>query len=147
MTAYPHAGPVQVSVEGRPKFLARLGSLKDRKAAKILGASTGEGAGGGLVVIPGGQPGPAAPGPAMRDSLLKLEVTATVVVAEKTLRLSEVMALKTGDVMEFGRPADDPLELRVSGRPVAAGTAVRIGERFGLKVTSVGSGAPGRSGT
>ena len=36
--------------------------------------------------------------------------------------------------------ADDPLELRVSGRTVAEGTAVRIGERFGLKLTSVGRG-------
>jgi len=95
-------------------------------------------------VIPGGQAGPAAPGPSMRESLLRLEVTATVVLAEKTVKLRDVMRLKAGDVMEFGRTADDPLELRVSGRPVATGTAVKIGERFGLKVTAVGGCAAGR---
>jgi flagellar motor switch protein FliM len=145
VTTLPHSGPVQVSVEGRPKFLARLGSLKDRKAAKILAeAAEAPEPAGELRVIPGGQAGPAAPGPSMRESLLRLEVTATVVLAEKTVKLRDVMGLKAGDVMEFGRPADDPLELRVSGRPVAAGTAVKIGERFGLKVTAVGGGAAGR---
>lgn len=145
VTALPHAGPVQVSVEGRLKFLARLGSLKDRKAAKIIAAASEvptEPA-GVLTVIAGGQAGPAAPGPSMREALLRLEVRATVVLAEKSMKLQDLTALKSGDVMEFGNPADDPLELRVSGRAVATGTAVRIGERFGLKVTAVG----GRAGT
>jgi len=140
VTPYPHAGPVQVSVEGRLKFLARLGSLKDRKAAKIVGsaADAPAEASGELTVMPGGAAGPAAPGPSMRDSLLRMPVRATVVLGEKTLRLSDVMGMKAGDVMEFGGAADDPLELRVSGRPVATGTAVRIGEQFGFKVLAVG---------
>jgi flagellar motor switch protein FliM len=140
VTTLPHTGPVQVSVEGRLKFLARLGSLKDRKAAKIVAsaADVPPEPAGELTVIPGGQAGPAAPGPSMRESLMKLEVKATVVLAEKSVKLQELMALKAGDVMVFGKPADDPLELRVSGRPVATGTAVRMGERFGLKVISVG---------
>ncbi|HLY73129.1 MAG TPA: FliM/FliN family flagellar motor switch protein [Planctomycetota bacterium] len=147
VTSHPHADPVQVSVEGRLKFLARLGSLKDRKAAKIV-ASTSDAPTeptGDLKVMPGGEAGPAAPGPSVREALLKLAVTATVVLAEKSVKLQEVMALKAGDVMEFGRSADDPLELRVSGRPIATGTAVRIGEQFGLKVISVGGRLAGPS--
>jgi flagellar motor switch protein FliN/FliY len=142
VTSHPVADPVQVSVEGRLKFQARLGSLKDRKAAKIVGAAS-EGPtepAGELRVLPGGQAGPAAPGPSVREALLKLPLTATVVLAEKVVKLQDVMALKAGDVMEFGRAADEPLELRVSGRLIAVGTAVRIGEQFGLKVISVGGG-------
>lgn len=140
VTPHPHSGPVQVSVEGRLKFTARLGSLKDRKAAKITGsaADAPAEASGSMTVMPGGGTGPAAPGPSMRESLLRMPVTATVVLAEKTLRLRDVMAMKAGDVLEFGGAADDPLELRVSGRPVATGTAVRIGEQFGFKVLAVG---------
>lgn len=145
VTGHPHSGPVQVSVEGRLKFLARLGSLKDRKAAKIVASSSESPAepAGELVVLPGGAPGPAAPGPSVREALLRMPVTATVVLAEKPVKLEEVMALKAGDVMEFGRSADDPLELRISGRTIATGTAVKIGEQFGLKVIAVGGGGSG----
>ncbi|HVR85468.1 MAG TPA: FliM/FliN family flagellar motor switch protein, partial [Planctomycetota bacterium] len=147
VTPHPYADPVQVSVEGRLKFLARLGSLKEHRAAKILASAPDAPASpaGEMKVMPGGQAGPAAPGPSLRESLLKLPVTATVVLAEKSVKLQDVMALKAGDVMEFGRSADDPLELRVSGRSIARGTAVRIGDQFGLKVMSVGGG-PGASG-
>ncbi|HEV3025934.1 MAG TPA: FliM/FliN family flagellar motor switch protein [Planctomycetota bacterium] len=147
VTPHPYADPVQVSVEGRLKFLARLGSLKERKAAKILASAAEAPASpaGEMKVMPGGQAGPAAPGPSLREALLKLPVTATVVLAEKSVKLQDVLALKAGDVMEFGRSADDPLELRVSGRSIAKGTAVRIGDQFGLKLLSVGGG-PGASG-
>jgi len=140
VTSHSVADPVQVSVEGRLKFLARLGSLKDRKAAKIVGAASDAPAeqAGELRVLPGGQAGPAAPGPSVREALLKLPLLATVVLGERSVKLQEVMALKAGDVMELGRSADEPLELRVSGRLIAIGTAVRIGEQFGLKVMSVG---------
>lgn len=136
VTSHPAAGPVWVSVEGRRKFLARLGSLKDRKAAKIVGAAEGEGSPEGEVsVIRSGEGGPGAS--SLKESLRQLSLEATVVLAEKRVGLKDVMGLKCGDVMEFSRAADDLLELRVSGRTIAEGTAVRIGERFGLKVTSV----------
>ncbi|HLY09551.1 MAG TPA: FliM/FliN family flagellar motor switch protein [Planctomycetota bacterium] len=148
VTSLPHAAPVQVSVEGRLKFLARLGSLKEHKAAKIVAAAADSPVepAGELKVLPGGQAGPAAPGPSMRESLLKLVVTATVVLAEKSVKLQDVLTLKPGDVMEFGRSVDEPLELRVSGRPIATGIAVKIGDRFGLKVSGVGGGGPAKAG-
>ena len=142
VTAHPHAGPVWVHVEGRRKFLARLGSLKDRKAAKIVSAAEGEGGPEGEVSVirsGEGKPGPSA----LKESLRHLSLEATVVLAEKRVGLKDVMGLKPGDVMEFGQAADDLLELRVSGRTIAEGTAVRIGERFGLKVTSMRAGRPG----
>jgi flagellar motor switch protein FliM len=141
VTSHPHAGPVWVSVEGRRKFLARLGSLKDKKAAKIVGPAEGEGGPEGEISVI--RSGEGAPGPsALRESLRHLSLEATVVLAEKKVGLKDVMSLKAGDVMEFGKAADDLLELRVSGRTIAEGTPVRIGEQFGLKVTSM---RPGRA--
>lgn len=146
VTGHPHQGPVWVSVEGRRKFLARLGSLRDRKAAKIVTAADEDEVPAGEVTVI--KSGDASAGPsALKESLRHLAVEATVVLAEKRVGLKDVLALKPGDVMEFGRSADDPLELRISGRTVAEGTAVRIGEQFGLKVTSLKDGrAPGLLG-
>jgi flagellar motor switch protein FliM len=39
VTNHPHSGLVVVTVEGRKKFVARLGSLKDRKAVKVIAAA------------------------------------------------------------------------------------------------------------
>ncbi|HZE99454.1 MAG TPA: FliM/FliN family flagellar motor switch protein [Planctomycetota bacterium] len=149
VTPVPHAGPVRVSIEGRLKFLARLGSLKDRKAAKIVGSAAEEGGGssGEMTLMRGGEPGPAAPGPSAREALTQLPLEATVVLGERTMKLQEVLVLKPGDLLSFDRAADEPLELRVSGRTIAEGTAVKIGERFGLRLTSLGRVRPsgGRS--
>jgi flagellar motor switch protein FliN/FliY len=142
VTSHPASGPVWVSVEGRRKFIARLGSLKDRKAAKIVAAAEGEGSPEGEVSVIRSGEGTSGTS-ALKESLRQLSLEATVVLAEKRVGLKDVMGLKPGDVMEFSRAADDLLELRVSGRTIAEGTAVRIGERFGLKVTSVTGGRSG----
>jgi flagellar motor switch protein FliM len=149
VTNHPQAGPVFVTVEGRRKFLGRLGSLKDRKAVKVVAAAaeSPEGPAGapsrtGLKVAKGEGSGE-TPG----EALLGLPLTATAVLAEKTVRLRDVLALRPGEVMEFPRGADEPLELRISGRAVAEGTAVRIGDRFGVRIGAMresrGRGGPG----
>src|SRR5436189_3125316 len=46
------------------------------------------------------------------EALLRLPLTATAVLAEKTVRLRDVLRLRPGEVMEFPRRAEDPLELR-----------------------------------
>lgn len=135
VTNHPHAGLVYVTVEGRKKFLARLGSLKDRKAVKVI-APAGEPAAptrDRMWMMKGEGTTPAAP----PEALMQLPLSASVVLAEKTMRVKDVLALRPGEVAEFpGRP-DEPLEVRVSGRAIAEGTAVRIGERFGVRLTSM----------
>jgi flagellar motor switch protein FliN/FliY len=137
VTNHPHTGLVYVTVEGRKKFLARLGSLKDRKAVKVV-APAGEPAGPSrdrmTVTRADGNEGPAP------ETLMHLPLTASVVLAEKTLKMRDVLALRPGEVLEFPRRADDPLELRVSGRALAEGSAVKIGDRFGLRIGSMGRG-------
>jgi flagellar motor switch protein FliM len=134
VTNHPHQGLVIVTVEGRKKFLARLGSLKDRKAVKVV-APVGEPASASRermsVTRGASEPGP---GP---ETLMELPLTASVVLAEKTLKMQDVLGLKPGEVLEFPKEADQPLELRVSGKTVADGTAVKLGERFGLRIVSM----------
>ena len=147
VTYHPASAPVILSVEGRPKFQVRLGSLKDRKAMKVLAALVGE---QGLPPLPprstlevrkaeaASAPAAAAPAPAgYVENLLRLPITTAVVLAEKSMRLKEVLALRSGEVVDFPRRADEPLELRASRRVLAHGIAVKVGERFGLCLTSV----------
>jgi flagellar motor switch protein FliN/FliY len=71
------------------------------------------------------------------ENLLRLPITTSVVLAEKAMRLRDVLALRSGEVVEFPRRADEPLELRSARRVLAHGIAVKVGERFGLSLTSV----------
>jgi flagellar motor switch protein FliM len=144
VTAHPQTAPVLVSVEGHVKYQGKLGSLKDRKAVKILGAGRDSGAApprGTLEVLRGEAPfepgAPETPEPGLVENLLRLPLELSVVLAEKPLRVRELLSLRPGDILEFSRRADDPLELRAARRPLAHGQAVRIGEKFGFRVTSV----------
>jgi flagellar motor switch protein FliM len=159
VTNHPHTGPVFVTVEGRRKFLARLGSLKERKAVKIVvqaaepfdpvagrpfDSAQGKASRPALTVLKSGEgAGAVPPKSGAAEAVMQLPLTASVVLAEKTLRLREVLALRPGEVLEFPRRADDPLELRVAGRAIAEGAAVKIGERFGLRISGMKGGRDG----
>jgi flagellar motor switch protein FliM len=140
VTGHPQSSPLLVSVEGRPKFHARPGRLKDRKAIRISGPAAGDREpSAGARILSGGGPGPeAAPAPAgLVEQLLHLPLTATVVLAEKAMRVRDVLAIQAGDVIAFARRAEEPLELRAADRALAQGSAVRVGDRFGLRVSAV----------
>jgi flagellar motor switch protein FliM len=145
VTFHPTSAPVVVSVEGRPKFQARLGSLKEHKAAKVTAVL-----GGGREAPPApprsalevrkaegyqGVPEPSPPG--FVENLLRLPLSAAAVLAEKPMRLKDVLALRPGEIVEFPRRSDEPLELRAARRTLAHGVAVRVGDRFGLRLVSI----------
>ena len=56
---------------------------------------------------------------------------------EKRVPLATARALVPGSLLTFEKGCEDPLELYVANRPHAVGEAVKVGERFGLKVTAV----------
>jgi flagellar motor switch protein FliM len=137
VSSHPAAAPVLVSVEGCAKFEARLGRMKDRRAARIeRGAPAEEPARGRATSRPAAGEARSGEPPAV-EALLAVPLPASVVLAEKRAPLSELLSLRPGDLIAFERRADAPLELRVGGRKIAEGAAVRVGERFGLKVVAV----------
>jgi len=79
-------------------------------------------------------PPPAAPS-AAKDP--KLEVS--VVLAEKTAKLGEVLSLCIGSVIGFEKHSTALLDLLVSNRRIGAGKAVKSGERFGLHLGEIGT--------
>lgn len=72
-------------------------------------------------------------------SILSLEVPVVVVLAERTLTVGEVLGLRPGSILEVTKTAEEDLSLRINNRDVGSGTAVKVGENFGLRIASIGS--------
>ncbi|GMV24131.1 MAG: hypothetical protein AMXMBFR58_01620 [Phycisphaerae bacterium] len=78
----------------------------------------------------------------MQDNLstiLSLEVPIVVRLGQRALKVGEVMRWVPGALIELPKNADEPLELLVNNRQIATGSAVKVGENFGLRVSQVGS--------
>ncbi len=71
-------------------------------------------------------------------SILRLRVPVIVRLGEKVMPLQDVMALGPGTIIEFPKLADEELDILVNNIAIGMGTAVKIGENFGLKVTDIG---------
>jgi flagellar motor switch/type III secretory pathway protein FliN len=67
-------------------------------------------------------------------SALRVKVPVSVNLAGKKIKLSEVIDIGPGSIITFDKACDAPLEVSVGGRPVATGEAVKVGERFGVRV-------------
>lgn len=61
-----------------------------------------------------------------------------VQIAVRTMTVEEVTSLVPGAIIELPKPADDELELLVNNKPIGMGTAVKVGENYGLRVTYIG---------
>lgn len=67
-------------------------------------------------------------------SSLRVTVPVSVNLAGKKIKLAEVIDLGPGSIITFDKACDAPLEVSIGGRPVATGEAVKVGERFGVRV-------------
>ena len=70
--------------------------------------------------------------------ILHIELPVIVRLAQKDLPMREVLNMSIGSIIEFEKSADDLLELMVNNQTIGRGEAVKIGEKFGLKVTDIG---------
>lgn len=75
--------------------------------------------------------------PKYTRSLLKIDVPLRVVLAEKKQSLAAVMELGPGSIIQFTKSCEDLLELHVENQVVAQGEAVKVGDKFGLRITSM----------
>lgn len=80
---------------------------------------------------------PKGPGPLHR--LLNIRVKLIVQLAEKKIEMSQLMALGPGAIVTFEKSCEDLLELYVNNQLYCRGEAVKIGEKFGLKISEVGA--------
>ena len=75
--------------------------------------------------------------PAYSRSLLRIEVPVVVTLASDEHAVKRILDLGPGTLLHFKKPCDEPLTLSVGNCDVAVGEAVKVGEKFGLRITSM----------
>lgn len=75
--------------------------------------------------------------PTYTKSLLQITVPVTVTLAAQKLPLFRVVELGPGSLLQFEKSCEELLQMEVNGQPVAMGEAVKVGDKFGLRVSSI----------
>jgi len=75
--------------------------------------------------------------PEYSRSLLRIQVPIVVTLAKKRQTLGRIVELGPGSIIQFDKSCEEMLELDVGRRPVAMGEAVKVGDKFGLRITSM----------
>lgn len=70
--------------------------------------------------------------------LMKLPVNIAVHLVERKIDLSQLLSLAPGTLLTFDKSCEELLDLYVNNRIFARGEAVKIGEKFGLKINEMG---------
>ena len=76
--------------------------------------------------------------PADVTAILKLEVPLIVRLGERQMTLAQVISLVPGVIIELPKSAEEELELLVNNKRLGLGTAVKVGENFGIRITQIG---------
>ncbi len=71
--------------------------------------------------------------------LLAIEVPVIVQLGIRRMTIGEVMRLGVGAIVEFSKSAEEEMDLLANNIPIGKGHAVKVGENFGIKVSSIGS--------
>ncbi len=69
--------------------------------------------------------------------ILRIRVPVIVRLAERRMTVSGVRGLSCGSIIEFNKSIDRPLDLLIRNRLVGRGTAVKVGENFGLRILEI----------
>jgi flagellar motor switch/type III secretory pathway protein FliN len=71
--------------------------------------------------------------------LLRLKVPLIVQLAERRMPVAAIRRLSLGTIIEFDRSAERPLDVLINNQPVGVGEAVKVNEKFGLRVQGMNS--------
>ena len=71
------------------------------------------------------------------DQLLAVGVEVTVEVGRTRSTFADLMKLEPGALLELDRDAHEPADILVNGKIVAHGEIVTVGDRYGVRVTTV----------
>jgi flagellar motor switch protein FliN/FliY len=69
--------------------------------------------------------------------VMDVPIELTVEIGRKTMKISEVLALGPGSILELDKASGEPLDVFLNNRCVARGEAVVIGDRYGVRITEV----------
>ena len=73
--------------------------------------------------------------PSYARGLLEIRVPVHVTLASQRKSIQEITELGPGSIVKFDKTCDEPLELLVGDRPLAYGEVVKVGDKFGLRIS------------
>ena len=79
-----------------------------------------------------------APTKSNLEHILSMKLPVIVRIAQKRMRIKEVLKLNLGSVVHFDQDAYQQIDLLVNNQVIGLGQPVKIGENFGLKVLQIG---------
>jgi flagellar motor switch/type III secretory pathway protein FliN len=75
--------------------------------------------------------------PPFTRSLLKIEVPVVASLATTNLPVGRILEIGPGSIIQFDQSCEQPLSLAVGDNSFAVGEAVKVGEKFGIRITSM----------
>ena len=70
-------------------------------------------------------------------SLLKIDTTVAVTLAHQKIPVERILQFVPGVMIQFDKACDRPLHLEIDGNVIAEGEVVKIGDKFGLRITEI----------
>jgi flagellar motor switch protein FliN/FliY len=71
------------------------------------------------------------------DLLLDVQFEVSVELGRSQMTVRDVLALRSGSVIELDRLAGEPVDILVNGTLIARGEVVVVDEKFGVRITEV----------
>ena len=75
--------------------------------------------------------------PRYSRSLLRIKVPTIVNLATKKQSISEILELGPGSIIKFEKSCEELLELTVGNCSIGEGEAVKVGDKFGLRISTI----------
>lgn len=75
--------------------------------------------------------------PSFTRSLLQIQIPMSVRVVSTMKPIGKLLEIGPGSILQFEKNCEDPLILEANNEPIAEGTAVRAGDKFGLQITQI----------
>jgi flagellar motor switch protein FliN len=75
------------------------------------------------------------------ELLMDLALEVSVELGRSHMSIGEILALRTGSVIELDKLAGEPVDVSVNGTLIARGEVVVVDEKFGVRITEVVSKA------
>jgi len=74
-------------------------------------------------------------------SLLKIDTDVAVTLAQQKIPVERILQFVPGVMIQFDKACDRPLNLEIDGNVIAEGEVVKIGDKFGLRITEISNRA------
>lgn len=75
------------------------------------------------------------------DLILDVPLDVSVVLGRTKKSIKDILNLSTGSLIELDKLAEEPVEVLINGKKIAYGEVVVVDENFGVRITSIVSGA------